>query len=308
MPWFVVDDNAHSHPKMIAAGNAALGLWLRAGAYAAQHLTDGIVPGVIAKMYGSKPQIAKLLAAGLWHEHGHTCPHPKCRQPQPGDYYIHDYLAPYNPSRAEVVRKRERAAEKKRRQRGVQDPLPDRGGFDDDPRENRGGYDDDPPTNHAPDDEESAGHGAASSGDSRGTHAPANPSPPLPSHQGGAESAPPAGSRRGREPLSLIPADWQPSDDDVAAAQLARSDTGREQLTPQQLAAVTRKFVQRMLDDQVRAAAWGGRWQQWAENERPAAPAGADVIPFDRRTPPADLFGAALQRAQTRMTQEGGSR
>jgi hypothetical protein len=280
MPWFVVDDNAHSHPKMIAAGNAALGLWLRCGAYAAQHLTDGIVPGVIAKMYGSKPQIAKLVAAGLWHERGHSCRHPKCAQPAPGDFFIHDYLAPYNPSRAEVESKRERAAEKKRRQRAVQDPLPNRGGFADGPNENRGRFDDDSSTDRAPEYDDYAGQRAASPGDSSGTRARANPSPPLPSYEGGEGRESPAGGSRGRAALSQIAADWQPSDEDVRAAQLARADGGREQLSAQQLDAVTRKFRQRMLDDQVRAAGFGGRWQQWAENERTEAAPGGVVVPF----------------------------
>ncbi|MFB7594323.1 hypothetical protein [Streptomyces sp. NPDC056160] len=257
---------------MIAAGNAALGLWLRCGAYAAQHLTDGIVPGVIARMYGSKPQITKLVAAGLWHEQGHSCRHPKCAQPQPGDYFIHDYLAPYNPSRAEVERKRERAAEKKRRQRGVQDPLPDREGFGGESSANHDGFDDDSSTDRSPENGTSAGHGGASPGDSRGTRAGANPSPPRPSHEGG------AGRDQGCRP-SLIAADWQPSDEDVQAAQFGRSDLGREQLTAQQIDAVTRKFRQRMLDDQVRAAGFGGRWRQWAENERTEAPGGV-VVPF----------------------------
>lgn len=187
MPWFVVDDNAHSHPKMIAATNAGLGLWLRCGAYAAQHLTDGIVPGVIARMYGSKPQIAKLITAGLWHEHGHTCPHPKCAQPQPGDYYIHDYLAPYNPSRAEVERKRERAADKKRRQRAVQDPLPDREGFYSDSYGNREGFDDDSSPDRTPENDDTAGHDAASPRDSGGlarARSPPLPSPPIREVQG----------------------------------------------------------------------------------------------------------------------------
>ena len=299
MPWFVVDDNAHSHPKMIAAGNAALGLWLRCGAYAAQHLTDGIVPGVIARMYGSKPQIAKLIAAGLWHEHGHSCRHPKCAQPQPGDYFIHDYLAPYNPSRAEVERKRERAAEKKRRQRGVQDPLPDREGFGDGPNANRGGFDDDSSTDPTPENGTSAAHGAASPGDSMGTRAGASPSPPRPSHQGGAGRDRAAGGS-GRV-LSLIAADWQPSDEDVQAAQFARSDAGREQLTAQQLDAVTRKFRQRMLDDQVRAAGFGGRWQQWAENERTEAPGGV-VVPFAQQP----MTKSQQQRAGLDRLRTGG--
>lgn len=212
MPWFVIDDNSHMHPKFVAAKNAALGLWVRAGGYAAQHLTDGIVPGVIAKMYGTPAQVRALVAAGLWHEHGHTCPHPKCPRPQPGDYAIHDYLD-YNPTRREVQARREREAEKKRKYRaGRAEQLPL-----------------DEPADQAP------------------------PPPPAPQ----------------RAEVRPIPEDWQPSEQDVEAAQLARADAGMPQLTGQQLDRVTRAFVRRMLDDQVRAAAWGGRWQQWAERERP---------------------------------------
>lgn len=246
MPWFVVDDNADSHPKMIAAGNAALGLWLKAGAYASRHLTDGIVPGVVARMYsnGSKTQVAKLVAAGLWHEHGHTCRHPKCKQPAAGDYAIHDYLV-YNPSRAEVERKRERAAEKKRKQRAVQaseQPLPD-------PDETQHGDD-------------------------------------------GDQDDPPRPGRRDMSGQQPIAADWQPSDDDVRAAQLARADAGRPQLTPQQLDAVTRKFVRRMRDEGRTAAAWGGRWQQWAETERTEQPTVGNVVHL-----PGAMTKSAQQRA-----------
>lgn len=215
MPWFVVDDSAWSHPKLVAAGNAALGLWLRAGSYAAQHLTDGIVPGVVVKMCkGSPAQVRRLVEVGLWHEHGHTCPHAKCQQPAPGDYYMHDYLAPYNPSRVEVERKRERAAAKKRDHRA---------------RQSQGG-------------------------------GPTPPKRPRP------QPEPEPGRRR--PAAGPIPDGWQPDEQDVEAAQLARADAGLPQLTPEQLDTVTRRFVRRMADDQVCAAAWGGRWQQWAERER----------------------------------------
>lgn len=257
MPWFVVDDNADTHPKMMAAGNAALGLWLKAGAYASRHLTDGMVPGDIAKMHskGSKTQIARLVAAGLWHEHGHTCRHPKCLQPAAGDYAIHDYLE-YNPTRAKVTEQRERAADKKRKQRAAQAgelPLPDPDG---DVRRDQG----------------------------------ERPRP----------------ARRDMSAQRPIAEDWQPSDADVQAAQLGRADAGHPQLTPQQLDAVTRKFVRRMRDEGRTAATWGGRWQQWVETERAETPPPAgDVIPFGRRPQQQtdDLFGAAMQRAQARMNE-----
>ena len=57
MTWFKVDDTFYGHPKTLKAGNAAVGLWVKAGAYAAQHLTEGVVPGVVAQLYGTAPQV-----------------------------------------------------------------------------------------------------------------------------------------------------------------------------------------------------------------------------------------------------------
>lgn len=66
MPWFRVDDNLAFHPKAILATNPALGLWVRAGSYAAHQLTDGFVPLDIARSLGTKAQADKLITAGLW--------------------------------------------------------------------------------------------------------------------------------------------------------------------------------------------------------------------------------------------------
>jgi hypothetical protein len=254
MPFFVVDDGAHSHPKMMAAGNAAVGLWSRIGSYVAQHLTDGHVPGDVAKMYGTAPQIRKLVAVGLWHDHAHTC--GRCPAVRPGDYHMHDYAESGNPTRAEVLARRKREADKKRayrdRQAGQQMRL------------------DDPP-------------------------------PPPPRRQHDPEPAP---ARTG------IPADWEPSADDVRAAQLARAEDGQPQLTADQVDAVTRKFVRRMLDDGTRAAAWGGRWQQWAENERTdREPSGGGVVvrpPFGQQPmTKGQQQRAGLDRLRERM--QGGT-
>ncbi|QHF97913.1 mucin-2 [Streptomyces sp. NHF165] len=114
MTWFKIDDTFYGHPKALKAGNAAIGLWARAGAYAAQHLTEGAVPGVVAQLYGTAPQARKLVAAGLWHEHGHAC--PKCPQPPAGDFQMHDFLI-YNPTRDKVEGDRQKAAERQQRAR-----------------------------------------------------------------------------------------------------------------------------------------------------------------------------------------------
>lgn len=111
MPWFKIDDASHSHPKFMAAGNAALGLWLRCGAYSAQHLTEGIVPGAIAALYGTEPQARKLVKVGLWHPAGHDC--PRCPQPKQGDFVVHDFFeGGRNTTRAQHEANKKGAAER----------------------------------------------------------------------------------------------------------------------------------------------------------------------------------------------------
>lgn len=226
MPWFLVDDKSHSHPKFLAASNAAIGLWVKCGAWIAEHLTDGNVPGGLVKqMRGTKAQVDSLVNAGLWHAAGHDC--PRCPQPAEGDFHMHDYATEGhgNKQRTDVERAREYEREKKAKQRagqprGPQPPQPPQG---------PGLFDDEPP-------------------------------PPPP--RGGQPRSPETGP---------IPDGWRPSEDDVAAAQIARADAGRSQLTPAQLDAMTEKFTRRMREDGKTAAGWGSRWREWAIRERPEA-------------------------------------
>ncbi|WP_128977255.1 mucin-2 [Streptomyces roseicoloratus] len=118
MPWFKIDDASHSHPKFVAAGNAAIGLFVRCGAYSAQHLTEGIVPGVIAQLYGTAPQAAKLVKVGLWHGAKHSC--SRCPQPAAGDYVVHDFFeGGRNATRAQVEASRKGAAERAAKSRAA---------------------------------------------------------------------------------------------------------------------------------------------------------------------------------------------
>src|ERR1700722_4563451 len=105
MPWFRLDDSFHSHPKVIAAGNEAIGLYVRCGTYAAQHLTDGFVPEQVALLYGSPELADKLVTAKLWR---------RAR----GGWRMPDYLD-YNPSRQAVDNDRKNAANRQRRRREV---------------------------------------------------------------------------------------------------------------------------------------------------------------------------------------------
>lgn len=95
--WFRVDSSIGDHPKAITAGDAALGYWLRMGAWAAHHLTDGRVPENVARSKGTRAQIERLVKAGLW-------------VPDGDGWRFHDWHD-YNPSGTDVELARERQTE-----------------------------------------------------------------------------------------------------------------------------------------------------------------------------------------------------
>jgi len=68
VPWFMVDDKLHSHKKAVRAGVQAMGLWVLAGSWSADHLTDGFVPDFIAQRIDPDADMhaAELVTAGLW--------------------------------------------------------------------------------------------------------------------------------------------------------------------------------------------------------------------------------------------------
>ena len=69
MPWFKVDDKLHSHRKAARAGEA-LALWVVAGSWCMDHLTDGFVPDYMASrlMVNGASHAEALVASGLWVE------------------------------------------------------------------------------------------------------------------------------------------------------------------------------------------------------------------------------------------------
>lgn len=97
MPWFYVDDKLTMHPKIMVAGNEAMGLWVRAGSWSAAHLTDGLVPNQIVKALHSERAADHLVKAGLWH----------C---EPGGWSFHDWSS-WQATRAEVDERRAHARE-----------------------------------------------------------------------------------------------------------------------------------------------------------------------------------------------------
>lgn len=106
MAWVRIDDSIFLHEKIVTAGNAAVGAWLRMLAWSANHLTDGAIPAKIAAVMsdGDMDAVEALVDCGL------------LEQTDRG-YSIHDYLK-YNPPASEVKEQREAVSEA-RRQAGL---------------------------------------------------------------------------------------------------------------------------------------------------------------------------------------------
>ena len=101
MPWFKVDDTLAFHAKVVAAGNEAMGLWVRAGSWSSQQLTDGFIPDhMIAAMGGGED---RLIEVGLWTREDGGCRFHEWEQAQF--------------TRAEIEAKREAERDRKRKQR-----------------------------------------------------------------------------------------------------------------------------------------------------------------------------------------------
>lgn len=98
MAWSRFDDSWSDHPKVIAAGNEAVGVFTRAVAWSAKHLTDGLVPVQIVTMIAggkrAKRVIEQLVKVGLFDAFTDE------------SIRIHDFLD-YNLSRAQVLDDRE---------------------------------------------------------------------------------------------------------------------------------------------------------------------------------------------------------
>lgn len=103
MPWFRVDDTMSYNAKIVAAGNAAVGLWARAGAWAMQQLSDGFVPTQVARSMGTQAEIRRLLQVRLWVE-------------ADGGYRFHEW-AERQPSRERLEADRHAARERQQRAR-----------------------------------------------------------------------------------------------------------------------------------------------------------------------------------------------
>ncbi|MBF6133491.1 hypothetical protein IU501_10820 [Nocardia otitidiscaviarum] len=114
MTWFKIDDGFWSHPKVTALSDSAVALWVRAGAYACQHLTDGFIARSALRMLGEPSAVAELLDSGLWTE-------------ATGGFQFHDW-AEYQETGEAVKRRREQARDRQRKAREAREAKRGRGG------------------------------------------------------------------------------------------------------------------------------------------------------------------------------------
>jgi hypothetical protein len=129
VPWFKIDDAFHCHPKVMDAGTPAIGLYVRCGSWAAQQVTDGVVPKKVARGYGTARMARALVDAGLWHETGHDC--ESCPETDANSYVIHQYLE-RNPSRVETdlardakTKRQQKWREGKKKPQVIEEAAPD---------------------------------------------------------------------------------------------------------------------------------------------------------------------------------------
>lgn len=106
MTWTKVDDSFADHPKVMALGRdriVGVGLWTAAACYCARHLTDGFVPSATAESFGHGRVWGRLVEVGLVDRVS-------------GGYQLHDWLE-YNPPRTKVLRDRQEAKDRMKRNR-----------------------------------------------------------------------------------------------------------------------------------------------------------------------------------------------
>lgn len=121
MPYFPVDDKAHSHRKFIRAGAHAIGLWTFCGSWSNDQGTDGFVPDYIVQRFDPKWKslAARLVEVGLWEV---------TEVKDERGWQFHEWegspTARRNYTRAEVEEKRRLNAERQQRNRARQGGTP----------------------------------------------------------------------------------------------------------------------------------------------------------------------------------------
>lgn len=104
MAWFKVDDSFGTSPKVMTIPRRirmqCLGLWVTAGTWSAQHLTDGRIPDHMIEEWGAEVSHGDaLVASGLWER-------------DTDSYVFHDW-SDYQPTRVDTLANREKERRRK---------------------------------------------------------------------------------------------------------------------------------------------------------------------------------------------------
>ena len=125
MSYVLFDDEFHSHEKVVALFDGpcpgdAIGLYALALSWCGGKLTDGFVSaGFVARSGLNHQAASELVRVRLWHPADHPCEDcraehasRKAQKPEGAGYVVHGYLE-RNPTKAEVMAKREATAQRK---------------------------------------------------------------------------------------------------------------------------------------------------------------------------------------------------
>jgi hypothetical protein len=100
--WAKIDDNLTFHPKVLEAGNEAIGVWVRLLAWTACYMQDGRVPdNIVRSIDPDRTVIAKLVSVGMVYDKNEA------------GIELHDYLK-FNPSKRQIEAERKKWRDKKR--------------------------------------------------------------------------------------------------------------------------------------------------------------------------------------------------
>lgn len=181
MAWFKVDDGFWSHPKVMLLSDSAVALWVKAGTYSCQHLTDGYIPTQLLRFLGSETAAQELVESGLWND-------------DEQGFRFHDW-DDYQETSDAVRARREQARERQRKRRAMRDK----------PRDTSNGHAD-------------VTRDSRVSSQKVSTPDPTRPDPTRPTNKESdstrAEEVEPSKPRS--KPRTRIPDDWAPTDSHIA--------------------------------------------------------------------------------------------
>ncbi|MBF6515562.1 hypothetical protein IU421_14915 [Nocardia cyriacigeorgica] len=277
MPWFRIDDQMAFHAKVVAAGNAAIGLWARAGSWSASALTDGFIPKHMIAPLGTIAQAKRLVKVGLWSE-------------VEGGFQFHQWAERQPFSKADTERKRAAARARMARARAAKaersssDVRANIDGFEEGSDLKNSSHVEKTSEEFADNshrfatsgephfaEEHQVGGGSSREHNANTTRSSFNPNPTQPNptevpygtSKGGSRKRAPARDRGHR-----LPDNWKPSDDAIRQM--------REECPHLDLRAEHAKFVDYWNDQpgaKGRKVDWTGTWRNWmrraGETRRP---------------------------------------